>query len=70
VDWNKVDKESYQNVLTIQLEKCEMNISNTDHIDETIVIINRSINTAIKTVVPPVKLKYRRPRIKVMNEDI
>jgi len=70
VNWNKVDKESYQNVLTTQLEKCEKNISNTYRIDETIVNINREISTAIKTVAPPRKLKYRRLKLKVMNEDI
>jgi hypothetical protein len=70
VDWNKVDKESYQNELTTQLEKYESNIINTNHIDETIENINRTINSAIKTVAPPRKLKGRRPRLKVMNEDI
>ena len=70
MDWNKVDKESYQNELTTQLEKYESNIINTDHIDETIENINRTINSAIKTVAPQRKLKDRRPRLKVMNEDI
>ena len=70
MDWNKVDKESYHNELTTQLEKYESNIINTDHIDETIENINRTINSAIKTVAPPRKLKGRRPRLKVMNEDI
>ena len=70
MDWNKVDKESYQNELTTQIENCESNISNTDHIDETIENIYRTINSAIKTVAPPRKLKGRRPRLKVMNEDM
>jgi hypothetical protein len=70
VDWNKVDKESYQNELKTQLENCESNISNTDDIDETIENIYRTINSAIKTVAPPRKLKGRRTRLKVMNEDI
>lgn len=65
MDWNNLDKESYQNELTTQLEKCELNISNTDHIDETIVIINRAIKTAIETIAPPRKLKDRRPKLKV-----
>jgi len=65
-----VEKESYQNELTTQLEKCESNSSNTDHIDETIENINRMINSAIKTVAPPKKLKGQRPKLKVMNEDI
>jgi hemolysin activation/secretion protein len=70
VDWNKVDNESYQNELTTQLEKCESSIINTDHIDETIENINRTINSAIKTVAPPRQLKGRRSKLKVMNEDI
>ena len=70
LDWNKIDKVQYQQEIEEKLDNIPLNIDSPTHIDMTYTEVNTLIYNAITTVAPRKKSTKRKPKLKVMNEEI
>ncbi|CAC5421256.1 unnamed protein product [Mytilus coruscus] len=60
IDWHKIDKDLYKQVLSDQLDKCDFTINDPVEIDKAVTNINTAVTGALTAFVPPQKGKKTR----------
>ncbi|CAG2237976.1 unnamed protein product [Mytilus edulis] len=70
VNWDKLDKDKYQESIEKGIDALKLDLNTTDGISDAFSNINNIIDSATKSVAPAHKAFRKRPKLKVMNENI
>ncbi|CAG2195363.1 unnamed protein product [Mytilus edulis] len=70
VNWDKLDKDKYQESIEKGIDALKIGSNTTDGISDAFSNINNIIDSATKSVAPAHKAFRKRPKLKVMNENI
>ncbi|CAC5381573.1 unnamed protein product [Mytilus coruscus] len=70
INWHKIDKDLYKQVISDELDKCDFTINDPLEIDKAVTNINTAVTRALTTIAPPPKGKKRKPKLKFMTHNI
>jgi hypothetical protein len=70
VNWNKVDKQTYQETLDKNINMISINPTTIPQIDKAFEDLGDIIVKTTEEIVPKRKIKKRRPKLQIMSEDI
>jgi hypothetical protein len=70
VNWNRIDKNLYQQEIEKQLDNLCIDNYAEIHLDKAYYDINSLIESAVSTVAPSSKITRKKPKLNVMNSDI
>ncbi|CAC5366037.1 unnamed protein product [Mytilus coruscus] len=70
IDWHKIDKDLYKQVVSDQLDKCDFTINDPVEIDKAVTNMNTALTRALTAIVPSQKGKKRKPKLKFMTHNI
>ena len=70
VNWNKVDKQTYQETLDKNINMININPTTIPQIDKAFKDLCDIIVKTTEEIVPKRKIKKRKPKLQIMSEDI
>ena len=70
VNWNKIDKQTYQETLNNNINMINLNPTTIPQIDKAFEDLCDIIVKTTEEIVPKRKIKKRKPKLQIMSEDI